>query len=157
MFTKAQCEFTKSRLCQIIPFCAVHRVFIKMTFYWMAMAMVFLHNREVWSWLYHEFSFLRNWVHRQDLMISLSLKNLCQGIRMGWDLCPGGSHQYSELFAVISVTANHSEFQVVTNDQEWHFQDLVVTEPVEKALNTKPRRARWRDRAEGRPGPRRFP
>lgn len=45
--------------------------------------MVFLHNGEVVSGLYHDFLFLRSRVGCQDLVISLSLENLCQDIRLG--------------------------------------------------------------------------
>lgn len=47
------------------------------------MVMVFVHNSEVVSWLYHDFLSLRSPVCCQDLMISLSLKKLYQDIRQG--------------------------------------------------------------------------
>ena len=90
MITKAQHEFTKNKLGQIIPVCAACGGFIRRPFCWKAMAMVFLHNSKVLSWLYHHFPFLRSWVGCQDLVINLSLKNLSQAIRLGWDLCPWG-------------------------------------------------------------------
>lgn len=67
--------------------------------------MVFFHSNEALSWLYHDFPVLRSRVGCQHPVISLSLKNLCQDIRVGGDLCPWKkNHLYSELFTVFSVS-----------------------------------------------------
>lgn len=57
--------------------------FVEIPFDWKTTAMVFLHNSEVVSGLDHDFLFLRSRAGCQDLVISLSLKNLCQDIRLG--------------------------------------------------------------------------
>lgn len=81
--------------------------------------MVFFHSNEALSWLYHDFPVLRSRVGCQHSVISLSLKNLCQDIRVGGDLCPWKKTTCT-VSCLLSLVC-HSEFQVVTSDQEWLF------------------------------------
>lgn len=53
----------------------------------------------------------------QGLVINLSLKNLGQAIRLGWDLCPWGK---SPVWWAVGFHQCHGEFKVVTSHQEWH-------------------------------------